>query len=135
MFQWPSVSDITPLGQITTDQVKYRLQQMGIRRFDKRQPEDLAVWIQQLREAEGITTGRTYAIGAALKECTRLGMPRPSIARLKKACWLAGPSVQPRVRIHRMTYQCEGANHVLSIGNMVCIDGVDSGLMFIARRR
>lgn len=96
--------------------VKKLLRRLGIRRFIKMEPDDLAEWVEELRLTEGRSTGRPYLVGAAVKSSIRAAQPRVSLKTLREACYRAGPSVEPKPRIHRKVFRCEGANHVLSVG-------------------
>lgn len=107
--------------QLSVDQVKRLLQRLGISRFSGATVADVLAWVQKMRNGEARTTGRPYLTGAALTQCMRDGLPRPSTSVIREACHQAGPSVVPKPRIHRLSFVVDGANHVLCVGMPFCL--------------
>lgn len=102
--------------QLSVHQVKRMLQRLGIGRFSGHTVAHVLQWVKEMRKCEARTTDRPYLTGAALQQYVRDGLPRPSTSVIREACRLAGPSVVPKPKIHRLKFEVDGANHVLCVG-------------------
>lgn len=106
-------------SQLTVHQVKHLLTRLDIRRCTCHSTQDLLQWVHEVRQTEARSTGRDYMIGAAMRDAMKNDEPHPSIRRIREACYLEGPSVEPKPRIHRMVFVTKGANHVICVGESV----------------